>query len=141
MGEVVRFLSRQQKENLMRRVLPIAILAVPFLVRYAAGENKGGCEKMEATSIACPEPATTVDCTKVGIAACPSTKGQAKWNGNWGKAPSSSMVYTTLGQNNEKGVCYLEYDCYVDTGDQQCHFKLETEVPHDKVVNVTKNCP
>ena len=125
----------------MRRILPIAILAVPFLVRYAAAEKPDPCEKMAAASIACPEPSTTVDCTQVGIGACLGTKGQAKGNGDWGKAPSSSRVYTILGQSHETGLCYLEYDCYVDEGDNKCHFKLDTVVQHDKVVNVTKNCP
>ena len=69
---------------MMRRILPIAILAVPFLVRYALAEKPDPCEKTQKDYILCPEPPTTVDCTQVGSGACDNTKGQKRLHGYFG---------------------------------------------------------
>ena len=99
----------------MRRILPIAILAVPFLVRYAAGENKGGCEKITRASIACPEPSTIIDCYDVALGVCESKIGQIRQNDFWGTAPSSNNVYTISGTApDDDNYCYADYNCKIN---------------------------
>ena len=124
----------------MCRVLPIAILAVPFLVRYAAGENKGGCPKTFADTVACPEPATTVDCTKVPASLCASQLGQKKKNDEWGERPSTVLVYAKPGVSpTHDKLCYTEYQCRL-LPNGTCDFDPMTEVQHYKTINITKNC-
>jgi hypothetical protein len=121
-------------------VLPIAILAVPFLVRYAVAE-KGGCPKTFADTVSCPEPATTVDCTKLGVGVCESQMGQKKENDEWGERPSTTLVYAKPGVSpTDDRTCYTEYQCVLQI-DGFCGFDLMTGISHDKTLNVTVNCP
>jgi hypothetical protein len=124
----------------VRRVLPIAILAVPFLVRYAVAE-KGGCEKITRAMIACPEPSTIIDCYDVALGVCESKVGQVRQSDFWGKAPSANKVYTISGTApDDDHYCYADYNCIIDA-DNQCVINLQTEVWHRKTIYVTKACP
>ena len=46
-----------------------------------------------------------------------------------------------MGDEENSAACYYEYDCYFDTVDMMCHFKLDTIVPHNKIQYVNKSCP